>query len=246
MALSIVSYTESGAWTSSGTSKQAANVSWSAGDLIVTLAGLEDASQGAPPVPSATGLVFNSIDSNAAASTANTRSAYAIAGSAGGPTNVGFTIGTAKQGGISVWVISGASDIGDHKEQHTSTKTVASTRVGTDPSIYVWCCVDFAGDGVGSGSPAPTNTRENSAGASDYLVCDLTNVSSNQSYGETGGGASGPFSLLVVEIVASTLTMQNVYPDADTAAGSWTTTPLWSKVDEVSAGGDVITSDAAA
>jgi len=33
-------------------------------------------------------------------------------------------------------------------------------------------------------------------------------------------------------------------PDADQAAGSWTTTPLWSKVDEGSDGGDTISSDA--
>jgi len=33
-------------------------------------------------------------------------------------------------------------------------------------------------------------------------------------------------------------------PDADQATGSWTTTPLWSKVDEGSDGGDTITSDA--
>lgn len=33
-------------------------------------------------------------------------------------------------------------------------------------------------------------------------------------------------------------------PDADQATGSWTTTPLWSKVDEGSDGGDTIASDA--
>lgn len=34
---------------------------------------------------------------------------------------------------------------------------------------------------------------------------------------------------------------QIVYPDADIDAATWTTAPLWSKVDEVAAGGDVIT-----
>lgn len=33
-------------------------------------------------------------------------------------------------------------------------------------------------------------------------------------------------------------------PDADQAAGSWTTAPLWSKIDEGSDGGDTIASDA--
>ena len=37
---------------------------------------------------------------------------------------------------------------------------------------------------------------------------------------------------------------QQIRPDADTATGGWTTAPLWSKVDEASAGGDVITGTA--
>lgn len=37
---------------------------------------------------------------------------------------------------------------------------------------------------------------------------------------------------------------QQLRPDADTDADSWTTAPLWSKVDEASAGGDVITATA--
>jgi len=38
---------------------------------------------------------------------------------------------------------------------------------------------------------------------------------------------------------------QQIRPDADTDASTWTTTPLWSKIDEVTAGGDVITATAA-
>lgn len=34
---------------------------------------------------------------------------------------------------------------------------------------------------------------------------------------------------------------QTIYPDADVDAGTWATAPLWSKVDEAAAGGDVIT-----
>ena len=44
---------------------------------------------------------------------------------------------------------------------------------------------------------------------------------------------------------AATGTPQKVRPDADTAVGTWATAPLWSKVDEASAGGDVITDTAA-
>ena len=38
---------------------------------------------------------------------------------------------------------------------------------------------------------------------------------------------------------------QQIRPDADTVTTGWTTTPLWSKVDEAVAGGDVITATAA-
>lgn len=40
------------------------------------------------------------------------------------------------------------------------------------------------------------------------------------------------------------VTNQYLRPDADNAVGGWATAPLWSKVDEASAGGDVITATA--
>ena len=45
-------------------------------------------------------------------------------------------------------------------------------------------------------------------------------------------------------IVDYTIPMVSVRPDADTTTTGWTTTPLWSKVDEASAGGDVISATA--
>jgi hypothetical protein len=204
VAATISAYAEPAAgWSVSTATPTTASLTWSAGDVIVTLAGAEDATGGAPTVPTATGLTFTGIDVNANAAMADCRSAYAIAAS-GGSSTIASSLSIARISGISAWAISGASGIGDHKEQHTTTKSVASTRQG-DGSVYVWCCLDFNGDGVGAGTPAPTNTRENLATTSDFLVCDLTNVSTNQSYGEgTGsGGTIGPFSILVVEVLAA-------------------------------------------
>ena len=47
-------------------------------------------------------------------------------------------------------------------------------------------------------------------------------------------------------IPADTTTYQEIHPDADTAAGSWASTPLWSKIDEDTASpdGTVITDTA--
>lgn len=198
-------------------------LSWLAGDVIITLAGAEDAAGGAPSVPTGpagfvntvTGTTaFSPLDVNAAASSCNCRSAYAIPASNGSGI-ITCTLTSARISGLSAWSWASAGGIGDHKEQHTATKSIGSTRVGSgDASGYAWCALDFAGDGVGAGSPAPSNTRENLATTSDFLVCDLTNVSINQNYGEgTGsGGTAGPFSILVVEVLPL-LTVPVIEPD---------------------------------
>jgi hypothetical protein len=45
-------------------------------------------------------------------------------------------------------------------------------------------------------------------------------------------------------LAATAVVIQVLRPDADIANGGWATAPLWSKVDEASAGGDVITATA--
>ena len=195
---SIASYADT-AWNAAGTSfTTSSSITWSAGDLVLAICGIEDA--GATiNTPTFSGGTFSPVDSNTAASTANAKS-FQCTPASGGSGTVNFTTSVSKQGGISVWVITSTSGLGDHKEQHTTSKTVASTRQGTGPSVYVWCCLDFSGDGVGSGTPTPTNQRRAVAGNSDYDIADLINVTTNQSYGEGAtGGSAGPFTLLVME-----------------------------------------------
>lgn len=204
---SISAYQES-TWHTAGTSFTTANISWSAGDIIVVLEAVEGSTFGTPTLPTATGLTFNSIDLNTAANTCLSRSAYAIAGSSGGPVGVNFTITSSAQAGIGAWVISGATGIGDHKEQHTTGKTVSMTMQGSN-SVSVWGLFDFNADLPSGATPTPTNTREVSTGNFGVLVCDLTPGTST-TYGMTGGGTTGPFSILAVE-VASLVTA--VVPD---------------------------------
>jgi hypothetical protein len=221
---SIRDYQESASgWSISRSSIPTASLTWQAGDVITTLAGAEDAAGGAPSIPTGpagfvntvTGTAtFSAVDVNAAASSSNCRSAYAIAGSNGSGV-ITCTLSSARISGLSAWSWANASGIGDHKEQHTATKSVGSTRVGTgEGSGYVWCCLDFNGDGIGSPSPTPSNTRESLATTSDFLVADLVNVTINQNYGEgTGsGGTIGPFSLLVIEVLPL-LTIPVIEPD---------------------------------
>jgi hypothetical protein len=87
VAATISAYAEPAAgWSVSTATPTTASLTWSAGDVIVTLAGAEDATGGAPTVPTATGLTFTGIDVNANAAMADCRSAYAIAASGGSST----------------------------------------------------------------------------------------------------------------------------------------------------------------
>jgi hypothetical protein len=64
-------------------------------------------------------------------------------------------------------------------------------------------------------------------------------------FGNTASSLTPPTaSIATFKVAATGPPPQTLRPDADTDADSWTTTPLWSKVDEASAGGDVITATA--
>jgi hypothetical protein len=204
-------YGDSG-WTTSSATKTSPSFTIGVGDVIIALAGAEDAAGGAPSVPVGSGTFINSVtgtsafsplDSNAAANTANDRDAYAISGVAGTFT-FSSTLSSARIGGLSIWVYPAAQavGVGAHAEQHTATKSRAVARTVTS-SDFIWCSLDFSGDGTGAPSPTPTNTRLNIASTSDFLVADVAGVTVDQSYGEgTGsGGTAGPFSILVVEVL---------------------------------------------
>lgn len=228
-APTLISYTET-VWTTV-TSPKTVSISWQTGDVIVYLAGAENATAGILITPTATGLTFSRVKESPANGVANanlcgTLLAAATAGASGSSVTVSGTItaGGGANWGFGVWVYRGSAGIGTSAEQETATKTKSLTT--SAHSAVVWGSIDWGAGASPVASPTPTNTDEATQFGSNYsvLIADITDQSAGSvAYGQTGGSASGPFSIVVVEILGTT-----------TSGGvqSTQTTPyigLWSK-----------------
>lgn len=200
-APTLISYTEAASWITNVVSKSTAAVSWQTGDVVVVVAGQEDVSA-VLAVPTATGLTFTSQRSNTTASTCGTQLATAVAAS-NGSSAVSMTGSGSAHWGFGVWVVRTSTGVGNSAEQHTSAKTVSLTPTAAN-GLIIWGVFDFNADAAGSGTPAPTNTRQAAQDAGHYtrLVVDLADQSSAGavSYGQSGGGTTGPFSIVAIEI----------------------------------------------
>lgn len=202
-APTLVSYTEVASWATGGATKATASVSWNSGDILVVIAGAEN-NANTLGTPTATGLTFTIKQSFASGTTCSSMLATATAGSTSSATvNVAYgTTGGSPHWGFGVWVWRSSTGEGNSIEQHTTTKTKALTI--TSPNSAVMCGVfDFNADAAGSGTPAVTNSRQAAQDAGRYtrLVFDNIDYSTSGSlWGQTGGGTTGPFSIVAVEI----------------------------------------------
>lgn len=202
-APTLVSYTETAAWNTAGASKSTASIAWNTGDILVFLG----ASEGNDTigVPTATGLTFTSVILNIVANTCGTRLAVATAGgTSSGAVSATWTTGgsAGTHWGFGVWVWRSSVGVGNNIEQHTATKTKALTLTGLNSAVVVGV-FDFNADAAGSGTPAVSNTRQAAQDATHMtrLVFDNIDYStSGSSWGQTGGGATGPFSIVGIEI----------------------------------------------
>lgn len=203
VAPTLVSYTQV-VFNTGGASKATGSISWQAGDILVTIAGSEGTAN-TFGTPTATGLTFAIIQavntgsvcgsSMAVATAASTSSAVVTVpyGIISGPPHWGF----------GVWVWRGSTGVGNSIEQHTATKTKALTITSANSGV---CCgvFDFSAGAAGSGLPSVSNTRQSAVDAGRYSQLLFDNIdysTSGSSWGESGGSASGPFSLLAVEIL---------------------------------------------
>lgn len=205
----LTSYTEVASWTGTGATRVTpAAVSWSAGSIIVVIAGGE--SNGTFGVPTATGLTFTSRALNTTASTCGTRAASAAAAAPGSSVITVTNSNTTEQSGFAVWVFDGSDGFDAAAEQHTSTKTVSLTHTDTH-SATCWGIFDFGAGAVTSVtlSPTATHTRQEavSAGRYSFYAGDLTDhaAAGAQAYGITGGSpGTGPFSIVAVAVLGTT------------------------------------------
>lgn len=202
----LISYTEVANWTSSGTPKVSASISWQAGDVVVVIQGDEGNAAGGLSAPTATGLSFvnKQIISNPGTLCGARIDVATPAGSGSATVSCTNVDGTTAEWGFGVWVWRGSAGVGNTAQQSTATDKVPLTPLGADGAIC-WASFDFAAGAAGSLSPAPTNTRQNSqiAGRYTFAVADLADQvsSSAVSYGTTATG--GPFSIVAAEIRAA-------------------------------------------
>lgn len=202
-APTLVSYTETAAWNTAGASKATASISWQTNDILVFVGASE--SNDTIGVPTATGLTFASVILNITASTCGTRVATATAASTSSSAVTATWTSGGSGGthwGFGVWVWRSSTGVGNNIEQHTATKTKALTLSGVNSAVMIGV-FDFNADTAGSGTPAVTNTRQAAQDAAHYtrLVFDNIDFStSGSSWGQTGGGATGPFSIVGIEI----------------------------------------------
>lgn len=223
----LVSYTETASWATTGASKSTASVSWQTGDVLVVVAGTESGSN--IGTPTATGLTFTSRAAVTSGSVCGTRAATAVAASSGSSaitcTNAG---GASDHWGFGVWVWRGSDGFDAAAEQHTSTKTVSATHTDTH-SATCWGVFDFAAAAITGISLSPTATNErqkalDNSGGLHYTryVADLTDhaASGGQAYGISGGSGTGPFSIVVVAVLGTTgSTTDNAPQGLATASG---------------------------
>lgn len=196
-----VSYTEVASWTTTGSPKATASISWQAGDILVFIGGSEAAAD-TIGVPTATGLTFSSVILNTTAGTCSTRVATATAAGTSAATVNATNTNVAAHWGFGVWVWRSSTGVGNNIEQHTATKTKALTLTGVNSAVMVGV-FDFNADVVGSGTPAVTNTVENTRDTSHYTALVFDNIdysTSGSSWGQSGGGTTGPFSIVAIEI----------------------------------------------
>jgi hypothetical protein len=201
-APTLVSYTQAASWITGGASKSTASVSWNSGDLIVACGGAE--SNGGLGTPTATGLTFSSVRSNAAANTASSQLAYATAASTSSSTiTMAYSGSAGEHWGFGVWVFRSHGGTGNSAEQHTSTRTVSLTPAGGAHSAMVYCTFDYAAATAQTVTPTPTDARQAAQDTNHYTlyVDDLTDQASSGAnpYG-IGGTGSGPFSIVVLEV----------------------------------------------
>lgn len=206
-APTLVSYTETASWITGGTSKATPGaVSWQTGDILVHISGTENDVFAAPAVPTGTGITFSSVQlNNGIANTCSGRLSTATAAS-NGSSIITTTYGNAvPHWGFGVWVWRNSTGVGNSIEQHTTTKTKALTITSVNSAVMIGA-FDFGAGTTGSGTPAVTNTRQNTQDTSHYTLLVFDNIdysTSGSLWGQSGGTGSAAISIFGVEILNS-------------------------------------------
>lgn len=203
----LTTYTDT-TWTSGGNTKVTSSISWNSGDVIVAICAVENSQT--LDIPTATGLTFTLRQNANTNNTCFAKSFTAVAASSGS-SQVTFSINDGSQAwGGSVWVFTNTDGVGNSAVQATSSKTVSLAATDTHSAVC-WSIFDWGADPTTGINPSPTATdvRQSTriSGHYTYYVADLTDQpsGSSTSYGISGGSGSGPFTILPVEVLGTTI-----------------------------------------
>lgn len=202
-APTFVSYNDAATgWLIGGTPKVSALVSWNASDWLVVVCWQEN-NNTTPCVPTGTGLTFTArvTSTGTIGQTCYGKTSTANPGSSGSSV-ISVTGNATSHWGFGVYVIRNSTGLGGTAEQHTATKLVARS-VTSANSYMIWGTCDFGATAAPTGSPSPTNTRQSFDDGTSYSasVFDLDDQSTNTSYGQSNGTGTGPFSIMVLELL---------------------------------------------
>jgi len=200
-----ISVTETADWITAGASRSIASLSWQIGDVLVAVCIGEGATTSTLGVPTNTGsgLSWASYQNHAATSDCAARISACVASAASSGVISVTNSSATDHWGFAVYIYRDSDGIGNSVEQDTTTQTVALTPTAANGSI-VWGVGDWSAEAAHTGTPTPTNTVEATADAGRYTahVFDLTNQTSAGavSYGVTGGGTTGPYTIVALEV----------------------------------------------
>lgn len=203
-APTVAAYQETASWSASG-AQTIPSVSWSAGDLVVVVSLLANGASGSVADPTATGLTFAQVTGSPVGSGSGQGVAQMWTATAAG--NGSSTIGSMTnpvQWGGCCWVFSGHGGAGTPATGADTAKTVSLTRAANN-SLVCGGVTDWEAATVGSLTPAGATARQVSQEGSYQSVYagDWPDQGSAgpASYGFSGGGGTtGPYSKIFVEI----------------------------------------------
>lgn len=204
---SLISYTEIAYTTATSGSIVSASVAWLTGDIVLVNGTCE--SNVALGVPTATGLTFTSQKSNSGGSQCSAQCATAVAASSSSSAVTLTRTGT-PHAGAGIWVFRGSDGVGASAVSSTTAKTVSVVLTDTHSAVC-WNVGDFNADAITSIAPTPTasNERERSQDAGHYSVYswDITDNAGSgaTSFGFTGTPTTGPYTIIGVEILGTTV-----------------------------------------
>lgn len=251
MAPSVTYYNGANNGVGGSTNKNVAGVSWGAGDLVIALGMPGDGAVSLSTPTNANLPAFTSLPGLPAGSVGNTMNHYAWkadAASAQSGQTIVMTSSTSDQMITAVLVLAAGTHggIGVNPKVNVNTSNAAVPPQDTLAGVSAGSLLLAQVGNWGQASLASHTYRTDQAGtATQRTVLDNSTYGTGEFFTYNDAGAAGSktvgwltpngldWSIVIIEILAATgPAPQEILPDADTVTTGWTTTPLFSKLND--------------